>query len=71
MTDTEKANDTAYARSKPFDMECVIHYGKDSEKYIGDFVRKKAALLRDDLSELNEEELESLSEMLENIKKNA
>lgn len=70
MTDTEKANNTADARGKPFDMECVIHYGKDSVKYMGDFARKKAALLRDDLSRLNEKELESLNEIFENIQKN-
>ena len=28
---------------KPYHMECVIHKGKDSEKYIREFERKKAS----------------------------
>ena len=65
----QNAKDQTTSRGKPYHMECVIHYGKDSDRYFQEFERKRAALLRDDLSDLSEEELKEIYEMLEKLKK--
>lgn len=54
------------SKGKPYHMECVIHKGKESERYMREFERKKAALLREDLIGLSDEELMMLDEKLEN-----
>lgn len=54
----------------PFQMICVIHYGNESDDYVADFNRKKVALLRETLEELDEIELNELYKKLEEMKKN-
>ena len=68
-TDDRNRIERAATPGKPYHMECVIYKGKDSEKYIREFERKKVELLRKDLIKLSDEELDILDKMLEKLKK--